>query len=104
MVLCTYIFVHSSNNIRIICTCQHLVDEDAEGPPVYCQPVPLALHDLGGEVLGRAAERPRAVAAHPLGEPEVGDLEVALAVKQQVLRLQIHPLWVNWGCLNGTLS
>ena len=55
------------------------------------EPVPLALHDLGGEVLGRAAERPRPVAAHPLGEPEVGDLEVALAVKQQVLRLQIHP-------------
>lgn len=48
----------------------------------------LALDDLGGQVLGGAAERPRAV-GQLLREAEVGDLEVAVLVEQQVLRLQV---------------
>jgi hypothetical protein len=67
---------------------EHLVDEHSDGPPVNGFPVALALDDLGGEVLGRAAERPRAV-LDTLSKAEVGDFDVADPVDQDVLRLQI---------------
>ena len=80
-------------------TCQHLVDEDAEGPPVDGQPVPLALHDLGREVLGRAAERSRCVAVMNilLAQPEIGDLYVTIVVKQEVLQLKYRLLCIAIG-------
>ena len=56
---------------------QHLVYEDAQGPPVHRLVVALGLDDLRGEVLGGPAQRPRPV-ADPLGEPEVRDLQVAV--------------------------
>ena len=40
--------------------------------------------DLGREVLGRAAKREGAL-GHLLGEAEVGDFDVALAVEEKVL-------------------
>jgi hypothetical protein len=40
------------------------------------------------QVLRRPAQGPRPVRDH-LGEPEVGDLEVAVAVQQQVLGLEV---------------
>ena len=45
---------------------------------------------LGGEVLGRAAERSRCVAVVNilLAQPEVGDLDVTIVVKQEVLQLE----------------
>ena len=67
---------------------EHLVDEHARRPPVDGLAVALGLDDLGREVLGRAAERPRAV-LDQLGEAEVDDLQVALAVEQQVLGLEV---------------
>ena len=67
---------------------QHLVDEDAQGPPVDSLVVAFALDDLRGQVLGGAAQGPGSV-SHPLGEPEVGDLEVALPVEKQVFRLEV---------------
>ena len=66
------------------------------------------LEDLGREVLGRAAERvrlgplldlrgarsasgapPRRTGAYPLAEGEVDELEVAAAVDEQILRLEV---------------
>ena len=47
----------------------------------------LALHNLGREILRCPAEGPRPI-ADPLGESEIGDLEVALAVQQKVFRLE----------------
>ena len=66
----------------------HLVDEHAECPPVDGLVVALAENDLGRQVLGRAAQCPRA-ALDALGEAEVGHLQVAVLVDKQVLGLQI---------------
>jgi hypothetical protein len=44
--------------------------------------------DFGGQVVGRAAERPCDV-GHLFGETKVGNLEVTMAVEQQVLGLQV---------------
>lgn len=38
---------------------EHLEDQDAQRPPVHAPPVAFALDDLGGQVLGRAAQGPR---------------------------------------------
>ena len=40
---------------------EHLIDQNAEGPPVDALAVALVADGLGREVLGRAAQRPRAV-------------------------------------------
>ena len=66
---------------------EHLVDEDAERPPVGADVVALVGDDLGREVLGRAAEGPRAV-LDVLGEAKVTNLDETLGVENQVLRLQ----------------
>jgi len=50
--------------------------------------VPLGLDDLGREVLGRAAQRVRAI-LDELGEAKVGDLDVPFAREQQVLGLEV---------------
>ena len=67
---------------------EHLVDEDAERPPVDALAVADPEEGLGREVLGRAAHGPRAV-CHALGEAERAQLEVALGIDQDALRLQI---------------
>mmetsp|Transcript_77581 Transcript_77581/g.240356 ORF Transcript_77581/g.240356 Transcript_77581/m.240356 type:complete len:268 (+) Transcript_77581:2-805(+) len=67
---------------------QHLEDEDAQGPPVHGAAVALGLDDLRRQVLGCAAESPGAV-LDLLGEAEVRDLHVALAVDEQILGLQV---------------
>ena len=56
---------------------EHLKDQDAECPPVDGEVVALVGDDLGREVLGRAAERPRTV-GDDLGETKVDDLEVTV--------------------------
>lgn len=43
---------------------EHLVDEDAKGPPVDSLAVALALDHFGRQVLRSTAERPRAVLHH----------------------------------------
>ena len=65
----------------------HFVDNTAETPPIYGLVVALLLDDFGREVFGRAAD------GHGLfvfevegaGEAEVGDLDVAGLIKQDVL-------------------
>uniref|UniRef100_A0A182INX3 Uncharacterized protein n=1 Tax=Anopheles atroparvus TaxID=41427 RepID=A0A182INX3_ANOAO len=66
----------------------HLVHQHAECPPVDRLVVALAEDDLGRQVLGRTAQRPGAT-LDALGEPEIGHLQVALGVDQQVFRLEI---------------
>ena len=56
---------------------RHLVHEHPERPPVDGLVVPFAQDDLGREVLGRPAQRPRPP-LHSFCEAEVGDLENAI--------------------------
>ena len=57
----------------------HLVDDDAERPPVGALCRPLASEELGCKVLRRADDGVRVVGA--LCQPEVAHLEVAMHVK-----------------------
>ena len=69
---------------------QHLVEEDAEGPPVHGPVVAAAMEDLWREVLRSPAHRPRGAAgAQHLGEPEVRDDDVTRPVQENVLRLEV---------------
>lgn len=56
-------------------------------------PVNRLIISLGGDHLGRqvvwcSAQRPRNV-GHFLGEPEIGNLQMTMAVQQQILRFEI---------------
>ena len=66
--------------VRVRVAHEHLVDEDAQSPPVDAEAVPFVRDDLGREILGRAAQRPRAL-LDDLSEAEVDHLEVAVAVQ-----------------------
>ena len=48
----------------------------------------IGLNDFGCEVLGCPAQRPCAVVDN-LGEPKVGNFEVAAGIKQQILRFKL---------------
>eukprot|EP01137_Pigoraptor_chileana_P022863 Opistho-2@88271 len=67
---------------------KHFKNENAQRPPVDGVAVALAQNDLGGEVLGRAAQRPGAV-KHTLGKSKVSNADVSAVVEKQVLGLQI---------------
>lgn len=56
--------------------------------PVDGLVVPLRRHDFGREVVWRSAQRPCDV-GHLFGKAEVGDLEMAVAVEEQIFRLQV---------------
>jgi hypothetical protein len=56
--------------------------------PVHRLVVALRRNYFRRQVVGRAAQRPCDV-RDLLGEPEVGDLEMAVAVEQQIFRLQV---------------
>ena len=66
----------------------HLVGEDAEGPPVDRLAVAFVEEDLWGEVLRGTTERVCARLA-VLCEAEIGQFEVALIVDKDILGLQI---------------
>mmetsp|Transcript_21007 Transcript_21007/g.63140 ORF Transcript_21007/g.63140 Transcript_21007/m.63140 type:complete len:390 (-) Transcript_21007:239-1408(-) len=70
---------------------QQLVQEHAEGPPIDGEAVAAARDHLGRGVLRRAAQRPGAVRrrGEVRGEPKVDELEVALGVEDEVLRLEV---------------
>ena len=67
-----------------------LEDEDAQGPVVAAARGATMLNDLGRQVVGRAAHGvcPPAL-KHELGKAQVRELQVAAAVHQNVLRLQV---------------
>ena len=67
-----------------------LVDEDAKGVPVHRRVVALVLNDLGGDVLGSAAERVSSVTWQELlDEAEVSELDVSILLDQHILRLEV---------------
>mmetsp|Transcript_36225 Transcript_36225/g.111497 ORF Transcript_36225/g.111497 Transcript_36225/m.111497 type:complete len:369 (-) Transcript_36225:59-1165(-) len=68
----------------------HLVDEDAQGPPVHGLAVALVQQHLGRDVLRRAAERVRPRAwLDDLCKAEICELGVAVLAHQDVLWLQV---------------
>ena len=68
-------------------TRDHLVDQRSQRPPVYRLAVRLLLDDLGSQVLGRSAEGENSVSLNVFfRQTEVGDTDVTLWVKKQVLR------------------
>ena len=66
----------------------HLVSQDAQGPPVDRLAMALVEEHLGCQVLGRPTQSVSARLA-VLGEAEVGQLQVALLINQDVLGLQV---------------
>jgi len=67
---------------------EHLKDEDAESPPVYCFSVAFTLDDLGGKVLGCSTEGPRSV-LDLFGKPKISNLDMAVPVEQEVFRFEV---------------
>ena len=71
---------------------EQLMQDRAETPPVDRGAVAELVQHLGRDILGRATDRARALgrAAYAcLGEPEVAEPHVAVAVEQNVLRLEV---------------
>ena len=74
---------------------EELVDEDSQRPPVHRGGVALVMDDFGREVLRGAAQGvrldrvARLVVSQALGEAKVDELDVALAVEEQVLGLHV---------------
>ena len=69
-------------------SCNHLVDEHAESPPIHWFSVSLILQDLGSEVFRRAAER-ESPSFDDLGKAEVRQLQVSIGPNKNVFWLQI---------------
>ena len=69
----------------------HLVHDNADTPPVHRATVVVVLEHLRGQVFrGPAKGRRRSPECDfLLAQPKVGDLDVALAVEQQVLQLEV---------------
>mmetsp|Transcript_68989 Transcript_68989/g.206908 ORF Transcript_68989/g.206908 Transcript_68989/m.206908 type:complete len:287 (+) Transcript_68989:592-1452(+) len=67
----------------------HLVYEHAQSPPVDRARVPLVSHHLRREELARAAKGERVAVGQDLRQPKIDNLEIALGVKQQILRLEV---------------
>jgi len=74
--------------IERIDSSQHLVGEDAHRPPVDGLAMAFVEEHFGGEVLRRTAKRISARLAI-FGEAEIGELEIALLVNENVLWLEI---------------
>ena len=69
---------------------EQLAHEDAERPEIDGAVVTSVEDDLGGDVLGGAAEGPRLGAlVDALAEAEVDHLDVAARVEEQVLRFEV---------------
>ena len=67
---------------------EHLIAENTACPSIHRLSVTVGLNDFGCEVLGCPAQRP-CVVVDNLGEPKVGNFEVATRVRQEVLRFKI---------------
>ena len=68
----------------------HLVDENAERPPVDALVVARLAEELGGHVLGRAAQGVRFFTGRQtLGESKVRHLDVTLPVDEEILGLEV---------------
>jgi len=69
----------------------HLVQQDAQGPPVNAKAVTFHVENLGGQVLSCAAEGVGLVLSvvEELGEAEVSQRHISILVHKHVLRLQV---------------
>jgi len=67
---------------------EHLVREDPTRPPVDGFPVSARLDDLGSEVLGCAAQRPRPI-IHDFREAKIRNPEIPPVIQQEILGLEI---------------
>mmetsp|Transcript_60194 Transcript_60194/g.140679 ORF Transcript_60194/g.140679 Transcript_60194/m.140679 type:complete len:216 (+) Transcript_60194:440-1087(+) len=67
----------------------HLVDQNAQRPPVYRQAIGFLLDDLGSHVLRGSTHRVGLPVPEVLGEAKVRELQVAGLMDQDVLRFQI---------------
>ena len=67
---------------------KHLINENPQGPPVHSLVVPLGLEYLWGQVLWCATQAP-GLLNNFLGESKVCDDDVAISVKEDVLRLEV---------------
>lgn len=91
-----YFVVHSLH-VRVVEggeAADHLEEKGAERPPVHRLSMALVLQNLGGKILGGAAEGTRAALGSRagdlvLGQAEVGQADVAVGVQQDVLGLQV---------------
>lgn len=66
----------------------HFKDEDAQGPPIDLLAMAISSDDFGRQILGRPTKGPSLV-GNKFGKAKVRDFNVALAIKQQVLRLEV---------------
>jgi hypothetical protein len=64
------------------------MEQDAKTPPVYGQPIALAVYHLGSQVLGGAAQR-EGLLRHHLGVPEIHETNMAVTAEADILRLYI---------------
>lgn len=81
------------NNQRVIIServdsCYHLVDEDAQSPPIYRFSVTLVLKNLRGQVLWCSTESKSSV-LNNFGKTEVGEFKISVSADQYVLRFEI---------------
>lgn len=67
----------------------HLVDEDAQSPPIHCLSVPLVEDDLRSDVLRCSTDGKGSALGEHLGEPKVRQLQVPIISDEQILRLEI---------------
>ena len=72
-------------------TGRHLVDQHAEGPVVDGPIMALVEDDLGSEVVGSTctAQSPKLAILDPLGQAEIHYLQIAVAIHNKVLWLEI---------------
>lgn len=68
--------------------CIHLINEDAQRPPVHALPMPLIQQDLGSQVFRCPAEGIGA-GLDLLGEAEISELEVSVFRNQQILGFEV---------------
>ena len=68
----------------------HLVDQNADGPPVDCVVVPLVLDDLWSQVFRRPSEGACEIAVcHLFGKSEICEVQVTVFAHQNVFRLDV---------------
>ena len=69
-------------------SCNHLVYENAESPPIHWFSVPLILQNFWSEVFGRAAER-ESPSFDDLRKSEICQFQIAISTNKNVFWFQI---------------
>jgi len=80
--------LHGLVRVERVDPVDHFEDQDSQGPPVHRLPVALVHYNLGADLLRRPAER-LGLRGTDLSEPEVGHLQLAVCVNQQVFGFEV---------------